>query len=89
MKEGEGGLTEEKRQGVQKNGDGRMPPPVTRDAGPGTPGGPQGTQEAETEMMTLAVLALEGGSTPSDTLEQHHCSPPLPYGGKAGLYQTL
>ena len=34
-------------------------------------------------MVTLAATALEGGGTPSYTLEQHHGSPPLPLGGGA------
>ena len=89
FEEGEGSLAEEKRQGGQTNGDGGMDPPITRDAGPGTTGGPQGTQEVETEMMTLDVTALEGGGTLSDTMEQQHGSPPLPSGRRAGLCQKL
>ena len=40
-------------------------------------------------MVMLAATVLEGGGTPSDTLEQHHNTPPLPLGGLEGLRQTL
>ena len=32
-------------------------------------------------MVMLDVTALEGGRTPSDTPEQQHDTPPLPWGG--------
>ena len=34
-------------------------------------------------MVTFAVMVLEGGGTPSDTPEQQHGSPPLPWEGGA------
>ena len=40
-------------------------------------------------MVMLAATALEGGGTPSDTPEQQHDTPPLPFGGGGGLRQTL
>ena len=41
-------------------------------------------------MVMLAVTALEGGGTLSDTPEQQHDTPPLPSGGEGGgLCQTL
>ena len=69
--------------GRQTNGDGEdgSPPPVTREAGPGTPLEDQGTQAAETVMVKLSVTALEGGVTPLDTPEQKYSSLPLPSGG--------
>ena len=62
---------------------GRRDPPVTREVGPGTPGGAQGTREVETEMVTLAATALEGGGTLSETQEHQNGSPTLPSGGGA------
>ena len=62
----------------------RDPPPVTKEAGPGTPGGVQGTREAESAMVLLDATALEGGGTPSDIPEQQHGSPILPLGGGGG-----
>ena len=79
---GVGGLSKDKRQGVYMNGDGEEgPPTATREAGPGTPGGAQGTRAEETAMVTLDATELEGGGTPSDTPEQKHGIPPLPSGG--------
>ena len=51
-----GGLSKEKRRGVNMNGDREEgPPPATREAGPGNPGGAQGTRAAETTMVKLAA----------------------------------
>ena len=43
---------------------------TTRKEGPGTPGGGQGIRAAGTTMATPAATELEGGSTPSDTMQQ-------------------
>ena len=39
-------------------------------------------------MVMLAVTALEGGGTPSDTPEQQHNTPPLPSGGGGSSSDT-
>ena len=62
---------------------------MTREAGPGTPGGAQGTRASETIMVMLVTPALEGRGTLSDTPEQQHGIPPPPLRGEAGLFQTL
>ena len=51
------------RGGKTKSDDEEGPPPATKYAGPGTPGGSRGIRSAETEMATLAATALEGGGT--------------------------
>ena len=63
------------------NSYGEEVPPTTREAGPGNPREGQGTWVAETTMVMLAATVLEGGGTPSDTLDQQHGSLPLPSGG--------
>ena len=79
------GLTEEKQWGGQTNSDGEEETPVTREAGPGTPMGSQGTRAEDTAMVTLAAEVLEDGGTPSDTPEKQHGIPPLPLGGGGDL----